>query len=481
MKHRSRAILSRTTYALIASASLLLSAAIWAVAEVNAIYAAERLARQTGLGESTVKNWIRACAMTATLISLGLGGALIFMLRRRLSDARAARRRLRSALRQNRLMLQSVTATNHEVRAPIEAIAGFARLLAATTLDARQARLVDTLSRSSEHVLRISGDLVDLSANDDVAPSIMACELRIDDMLSLVADLTRVLVGDKPVAVVTARAAGVPPVAIGDPVRIQQVLINLTSNAARHAQGGTIAIHCSRIDAEPPRIRFDVSDEGPGIPLDEQEHLFRSRRHPSGALFARRGWGLGLVISSRLVQRMGGRIGLMSSSPQGSRFWVELPLVEPMPAAEDGMAAPPAPAPVRPTISILIADDSEASLSLVTLLLCKWADCVTAVRDGRHAVVAARTLAFDLILLDLQMTGMGGLEAAAAIRALPQPFSSAAIYAFSNGLDADVRDACRDAGLDGCLLKPLRSGDIEALLRRVADRRVQAAKAWMKG
>ena len=421
-----------------------------------AFLAAAQLADSIGSKVHSVRLAVVAFSIGATVCVLALGLNLCWLLRRwrrERSLKEIAKAELAAAIERSSQTLSSVAATCHEMRTPVHAILGFADLLGRSRLDAVQSFHVETLRRSAEHLLDIVEDGLTGPAHFAPRPA-RKVVVDLDALLGETHAITAALCASGGGRIHTSRDPQLPRHIAGDVVQIRQVLLNLAGNAVKYAPTGRIDISASRDSlGDEALLRFDVLDEGPGLSDDAQRSLFTDAR--SGATDMARSSGLGLVISKTVVLSMGGAIGFEPRRLTGSHFWFTIPLV----------IAPDAPAAAAgPALGILVADDSPSSLAVMSEMLRHRGHFVTAVASGDWAVRAAATLRYDLIFLDIQMAGGGGIEAAEQIRRLPAPHNSATIYALSGMTDAATRNACLAAGMNGCLPKPLLPAALDKLL-----------------
>jgi CheY-like chemotaxis protein len=316
------------------------------------------------------------------------------------------------------------------------------------------------------------------------------------DLRELVEEVTGLLAGqarDKGLELGFEIDPAVPPAVTGDPVRIRQVLINLVGNAVKFTERGEVAISVQRIDAPADaaqghdcRLSFSVRDTGIGLSPDACQKLFQPFTQADGSTTRRfGGTGLGLAISRRLVGMMGGEIGIESTLGVGSRFWFELRLA--LAAQADGNAPETAlpdsgefrtPLPGR----VLLVEDNgvnqEIGMAMLQAIGCE----VDLAADGREAIEATRSKAYDLVLMDCQMPDVDGFEATRAIRARKreQSGSKAArrlpiVALTANAMSGD-REQCTAAGMDDYLSKPFTQAQLRAVIQTwVSDPRAAAA------
>jgi signal transduction histidine kinase/DNA-binding response OmpR family regulator len=353
---------------------------------------------------------------------------------------------------------------SHEIRTPLNGIIGYTERLLEEKLNARQRRYADLIQVSASALLTVANDILDFS-------SIEADQIRLQaepfSLVSLVDDTVSIVssgAGKKGVPIQISLDPGLPKMVLGDEARLRQILLNLLNNAVKFTREGhitTLVQHKGRSGAGEV-IRISIIDTGIGIAPEKHDRLFKrfSQIDPS----IRRefgGTGLGLAISKRLIELMGGEIGLESKEGQGSTFWIELTLpnaAERSPAQK--VAGPFNTAPAR----ILLVEDIEINQELVQTLLETAGHEVDVVSNGEDAIAAVQARAYDLVLMDIQMPGMDGITATKQIRALEQPASRTLIVAMTaNVLPQQVRTFI-EAGIDDHIGKPVKRDDLLARL-----------------
>ena len=364
---------------------------------------------------------------------------------------------------------------SHEIRTPMNAVLGLAQVLEREPLAPAQRDMVGRIRGAGQSLLAILNDVLDLS-------KIEAGQLRIEprpfDLRALLANLDS-LMGQ------AARAKGLalrieppalPPGQLrGDGLRIEQILINLVSNAIKFTERGEVSVRVRTDEVEEAQLRVhaEVRDTGIGIAPEAQARLFAPFTQADAGI-ARRfgGTGLSLSICKRLVELMGGAIGVRSQPGLGSTFWFELPL-ERVAGSEPASAAIPAPAAASASGSrlagmhVLVVDDSAMNRDLVQRALALEGAEATLAADGQQAIelLRSRPRAFDAVLMDVQMPVLDGLSATRRIRdelglaALP-------VIAFTAGVGADQQAAARAAGADDVLPKPMDLEQMTLLLLR---------------
>ena len=352
---------------------------------------------------------------------------------------------------------------SHEIRTPMNGVIGMVSVLEGTPLSAEQRGMVATIRSSGEVLLTVLNDILDLSKIEagrlDLELQPVAVQRAVDD----VANLFRGQAAAKGLTLAVVCDGG--PWAHADPHRLRQVLINLLSNAVKFTASGGIDIHAAVADG---RCRIAVRDTGIGIPPELMHRLFQVFSQVDASTTRRfGGTGLGLAISRRLVDAMDGAIRVESAPDHGSIFTIELPCCATPPQPVAAGAGAVIPTAIR---RVLLAEDQLVNQRVATLLLQRMGIAVTVVADGAQAVEAWRSGAYDLLLLDVQMPVMDGLEAARAIRRDEQATGRPRIpiaALTANALPAD-RIACREAGMDGLLPKPITRESVAGLLASLA-------------
>lgn len=364
----------------------------------------------------------------------------------------------------------SIAASSHELQTSLSAIIGLTSLLSANSLDDDQARQVNALRTSASHMFGLVSDVLDLSRLDAGDLSLVTQTIDLDGLLDQLHIIDTVGARGLLVRVVATRHPAVPRYLMADRQRLTQILLTIVAHAAESAAASIITIRVElALDKGENLLRFAFTAWEPGRDHADLADIFL----PFGDLRADRyGASLGPAISERLVSLMGGDIHA-DRAAIGAHLILDLPLTAAPAQVATAMAArvhmPVVAAPRA--LKILVADDSTSGLHVMTTLLRRQGHHVVAVRDGADAIEAARETAFDLCLLDLQMDGIGGIDAACGIRALNAPNGTGAVYALSARIDAADRQACSLVSMDGCLVKPLLGAELTAVLDQVAGRR----------
>ena len=366
-----------------------------------------------------------------------------------------------------------LSSMSHEIRTPLNGILGFTHLLQETPLNETQAQYVNLIKTSGTALSKLLKDILDLHRIEQDKIAIESIPFNIRENIASHLEPYRYLAEDRGVTFSYAVDAVVPKVVVGDPTRLNQVLVNLVSNAIKFTESGSITVKgaLESLDEEEgtATLKFEVTDTGIGIPKEKQDIIFDSFTQ-SDQTTSRKygGFGLGLAISKRLVNLMHGEMGIISppaGQQKGATFWFKIK----MKYVPDCMDVKPEEEQYEPDFKladdtqILVVDDNPINVLLMQDVLENLGATVTTAQNGEEAVKIATSRPFDLIFMDIQMPGMDGIEATGRLRKykLDSP-----IVAFSaNAYQEDIAKSI-NAGMNDHLCKPFTNKELISVLKK---------------
>jgi PAS domain S-box-containing protein len=429
---------------------------------------------------------LTACALDGKQTVVSYNATTFYDRDRKLQGVFAAardvteRKRVEAELRLAKAAAESASQTksdflasmSHEIRTPMNAIIGIADLLAKTSLSPEQDKYVQIFRRAGDNLLNLVNDILDLSKVEAEQLELERTGFSLKDLLDKVTEMVAGRADEKDLALVCEIAPETPTDLVGDPTRLRQVLLNLLGNAIKFTNSGEVALQVAP-DADssvPNALRFTISDTGIGIPDDKLSAVFERFTQADSSTTRRYGGsGLGLTISKRLVELMGGRIWVESGVGKGSVFSFAVPL-EIWAGATRRTAVPVAtgPEPPLPAMDILLVEDSPDNRTITVAYLQGTPYRVEIAENGAVAYEKFTAGHYDLVLMDRQMPVMDGLTATRAIREWeranhrpPTP-----IIALTAAALKGDREKCMAAGCTAFLTKPIKQ---EMLLQAIKE------------
>lgn len=426
--------------------------------------------------EATVQTYARLAVAVAALTAAMV--AVMVLLARQLQQMQEAQRRLEilSAERAeqaaaadagNRAKSAFLATMSHEIRTPLNGLIGSVDLLRDTGLSGGQLHHVQVIRECGDALLALIDDLLDISKLESGTIQLEARPFDVTSLVRGVFDVVAARAGAKGIALMV----DCPDIGMtSDPTRIRQVLLNLVGNAVKFTERGSVSVRARMLPGSGAgggtMVRFEVSDTGIGIAEEAQSRLFRDFQQVDASITRRYGGtGLGLAISRRLVEAMGGSIGLSSQPGQGTTFWFQVPTlrsgaVRPAePKSVSGARLATRPGPPR----VLVVEDNPVNQKVATGLLLRLGVTAEIAADGQEAVERIAAQAFDLVLMDVQMPRLDGLEATRILRQRGETVTIVGLSA--NAFETD-RQAGLDAGMDDFVTKPVTRRKLEDMLER---------------
>lgn len=359
---------------------------------------------------------------------------------------------------------------SHEIRTPLNGLLGNLTLVSKTQLDAEQTIFTQNMEISGRQLMHHVNSILDIAKFESGRTAVTQVKFHLGHFLQEIVDGQSGHAGENHTTIEWEWLGPSLDWIKADQTLLEQILLNLVGNAIKFTHGGRISIEAEQITPidDGCNVELRIIDSGIGISDEDQIRVFEDFE-TCDSTYTRDsgGTGLGLGIVKRMVQLLGGQTGVESTLGEGSVFWLRLPfrsVAEPLPtcAEEKAKAA-------DQSLSILVAEDVETNAFVARKLLERDGHKVTLVPDGMAAVASATHQEFDVVLMDISMPGMDGLQATQVIRAAPKPFCDVPIFAFSANVLPDETTHFRASGMDGFIGKPLQLSELRRALQTVLD------------
>ena len=373
------------------------------------------------------------------------------------------------AVEANRIKDQFLANMSHEIRTPLNGVVGITGLLLGSpNIEQEQKELLQDLDFSAHHLLRILNDILDLTRIKENRLKFQAVDFDLPKFLNNIFKLLFESAEEKGIDFITDLCNDIPSIVNGDPDRLGQIILNIAGNAIKFTEEGSVGIKARVLSrkAEPPRLQFEVADTGIGIPEENFDHIFELfGQSDSGVNRKYGGSGLGLPIAKSLVEQFGGTLEVESTVGIGSTFRFTIQLesaksTEAMPLKQEASPVEEQRSSCNKPLDILLVEDNVMNQKVASRNLYKFGFQTHITANGQEALDALNESSFDLILMDINMPVMDGIETTRRIRASESPYKDIKIVAWTASVLNEDTQAILDAGMDDFISKPFRPQEL---------------------
>jgi len=362
---------------------------------------------------------------------------------------------------------------SHEIRTPLNGVLGMAALLQESALTDEQKEWTRIISESGDALMCVINDILDFSKLDAGMVDVELAPVDLQAMLHSAVDMVRIPAKTKGLTLKLQVEPGLPRFVRSDSKRLRQVVLNLLSNAVKFTDHGSVTLYVSsNAVSKAGGLRFDVKDTGIGIPLAARDRLFKEFSQVDASINRRfGGTGLGLAISKKIVEALDGVIGVESKEGEGSCFWFEIPAEAAEGTVQSAACEEPFGATVQRGYRVLVVEDMPVNQIVARGLLKSLGHRSEIAENGAVAIEKIKTQPFDLVLMDMQMPVMSGLDATRMVRSFGGKFATIPIIAMTaNAFRSDINE-CLAAGMNDFVAKPIEPRDLKAAILRVMGER----------